>query len=91
MEIIRYSSEDLRNRANQLRQLESRYDFIQSELNYVMNELTQVYLIEEKAVVQEELNLTPSIQDIAIKLDKLANILEERADQIENESKDTNR
>ena len=37
MEIIRYSSEDLRNRANQLRQLESRYDFIQSELNYRQN------------------------------------------------------
>ena len=86
MKVIRYSSEDLKDRAGILRNLVGRYDHIQSELNHVMNDLKEVYLIDNKSVVIDELNLSSSIEDISLKLRKLAYLLEERANQIENES-----
>ena len=84
MKTIILNVEDLKDRAQKLRFIRGQYVDCQAKLNSCMNHLYDVYKQKGESMILEEMNLYESMNAMMEKLTKLANILEERALEIEN-------
>lgn len=84
MKTIILNVEDLKDRAQKLRFIRGQYEDCQAKLNGCMNHLYDVYKQKGESMILEEMNLYESMNAMMEKLTKLANILEERALEIEN-------
>ena len=77
--------DNLRSRVLELRRIQAQYDYCATKLHEVCLNLSDVYQIDGKAVMGEDIDLSCVLNGMASKLSNLALLLEERADEIEHE------
>ena len=85
MKSVVINIDDLRDRSRKLRFKASQYQSMETRLNSIMSNLQSVYKESGVPLVEEELNLTQTLEHISTELNRLANLLEERANQIESD------
>ena len=87
MKTIILNVDNLRERVSRLRHLQSQYEHCQGKLHQVCSKIQEVYLVDFSPMVDESLDLSPVLKDMADKTGKLAMLLEQRANEIEDENR----